>query len=228
MRKLEPLWRNGGLWDNPVDHGRWTGAGLHKPVCKIGRMCGEIFPHQLVEHAAIAGEIVAAEQGQPARTRCLAPAHAFGKQRIEAARACPRLIECAIARAAIALLGHGEADDPRCRIGDGCDHGGGMLSSDQDVADREAQPVVRALTRSFGDQVKPVLRVELLGHPCRTQRNAGDHPPFIARRHRRIGVGRLVRAGECAEPEMHDPVRLCFAVLCQKALTFQGGTSDKA
>src|SRR3546814_18977318 len=93
---------------------------------------GEIFAHQPAQHRAIAREIVAAEQSQPAPPSRLAFGKASRDEAIEAWVSGRRgEVERAIGAAQIALFGDGEADDMRCRRGDGVDPRLAVVGRDQ-------------------------------------------------------------------------------------------------
>ncbi len=200
--------------DDAVDHRRGTGAFAIEPRRQVGVIGGEIFAHQTAQHRAIAREIVAAEQGEPAEPRRLARREPGGEEAIETwvPDRCGE-VERAVGAAQIAFLGDGEADDMRAWRRDRIDHRLAVAGRDEHFLHRADQAEPRARGAARADGIEPVLRTQLRRDVARAQRHADDAPVAIARVHRIVGIDRLMRAVEGADADMDDARRLRAAVV---------------
>ena len=103
---------------------------------------------------------------------------------------------------AIALLGHGEADDPAFGRGDPRDRTLGIGAGEKHFPHRADHAGPRVRPRTLGQGIEAVLRGQLPGDRGRAQGERADRPVAVARGHRAVDVPGLVRAVECADPEM--------------------------
>jgi hypothetical protein len=129
--------------------------------------------------------------------------------------------------AMIALLGDGQRRDMDGGIGERRDHPLGRLGRHQRVVDRSDQvpPAGRA---ALLDDVEAVLRDERVADRRRPQRDADDAPARIARRHRVVGIDRLVRAVERAEAEMDDAAARAIAGIAERRDALGHGRGGQA
>ena len=113
----------------------------------------------------------------------------------------------------IGLLGHRQRHDVHRRRGDERRNRLRVLGRDHQPSQRADQRGPLAVIAALRDRVQAVLRRERVAHPRRAERHAGDRPIPIARRHRGIGVDRLVGAVERAQAEVDDADLLRVAVV---------------
>ncbi len=191
--------------DDAVNHAVGRGATGAEPFGESGGIGGKPLAHQPSQLLAIAGQVVAAEQGQAGQSGGLSPGQRVGKDRVESTLGQGE-VERTVRRAAIALLGNREADEMACRRCDPLDDAVAVIGRDQHIGDSADHARLRACGRSLGQRVESVLRDKLLCHRCRPQRYAGNRPARVARVEAGIGIPGLVRPVERANAEMDDAV----------------------
>ena len=162
---------------------------------------------------AVVGHVVATDQRHRPRPRGQPIAHRLRQIMVDrpARRRDRASVDSAARQPVIALLGHGQRHDPRRGRGQRRRHRVRIVRRNQHLAHRADQPQPLALGVAGRDRVEPVLRCELLVDLPRAQRHTGDRPVAVARRHRIVGIDRLMRAVERADAQMHDPARLLGA-----------------
>ena len=198
--------RRGG--NNTVDHGRRASTSRLEP-CQQRRIAAlQVFAHKPCQLLSIFGEVVAAHQRQTGQPSIMASAQPLLEVVVHALVTRQREIEAAVRSAAIAFFGDGEADEARGGRSKRGGHCLRFIGRDQDVPDRADDPRACSFARAFGDGVKSLLRIHLVCHFARSQRDAGDCPVPIACRHGAIRVPGLMRAVECADAEVDDTCRL--------------------
>ena len=203
----------GGGRHDPFDHrGRACAPRLH-PFCKRRIDALQVRPEQSRKLRAIFGEIVARQQGQSITPLCHAAGKTFGQVIVNTTRSGQHRIEAAIGRAAIVLLGDRETDDPGVGRSNRDDHLVALLRCHQHLLHRTDQRHRRVIARSFGQRIKSVLRVHLIGHPGGPQRDNGDRPVLVSGVDRLVGIDRLVRVVERADAEVDDAAFLRIAIV---------------
>ena len=104
---------------------------------------------------------------------------------------------------AVALLGDGQRHDVHGGIGDAREHAVALGAEKQRLAHRADHARTRPRRALLEHRVEAILRRERVRRARRLEAHAADAPVRIAREHA-VGVDRLVRAVERAEPEMDD------------------------
>ena len=162
--------------------------------------------HTGAQHPAIVGQIVAADQRQRTQARRSPRDHRLRQIMIDAVpvRDDARQIGGAVRPPPITLFGDGQRHDPRVGRGEAFGQPLGRSGGDDHLADRADQADGFALARPFGDGVEAVLRRHLVMHAARAQRGGRNRPIAVARRHRVVGIDRLMRAVERAQADMDD------------------------
>ena len=196
------LRRGGG--DDPVDHAGGKGALRLDPSGEVGGVGLGIVADQSLQHHAIIRQVVARNQGQPAKTQ---GASFFEPSEQKGAKG----RKGAIRPPAIAFFGDGEAGDANGPFGEGARHSLWVLSCDEDIFDRPDEADRALLAFAFRQAVETRLRVQRLGHGWRAHRDAGDQKIPVARIERGLGEGGLMRTVKGADAEMHNADRVFFA-----------------
>ena len=214
LERREVGWRR--RRHDAVDHGRGEGGVAADPVGEPAAAPLGEQPHHALEDAAVAGDVVAADQGQRLPVRQPPPLEGLRQQAGQAAwRLGSRevvgdvrilVVERPARRAmAVALFGHRDRDHVDRGVGERRERGPGRALAVDDPAQAADHAGVGAVAGAEHPGVESVLRSEAL----RQRRHAdidSDHAPAVEAglEHVVCELG-LVAAVERTDPEMRHP-----------------------
>ncbi len=189
--------------------------------------------HEVAQHPAVVGQVVAAEHRDRAAVLPAAVLEASHELGHDGARAAVREVggDVGVAEGqavggrvvVIALFGHGQRDHAGGRRRDAVQDRAGIGPSPVQLADGADHPQALARAVALGQGVQPVLGGELL-HDCGAALADAADPPVTARgRDRVLGVHRLVGAVKRADAEVDDADRQRGRVHARRERAGEGG-----
>ena len=123
------------------------------------------------------------------------------------------LIEPARRAAQIGFFRNRQRDDADVGIGQRVEQSRWIARRDEDRSDRAYDTQLLAVTAALGERVETVRRLQRIMGRGALQRGADDAPVRFAGGEAAVDIGRLVRAVEGANAEMHDAGRYRGAVI---------------
>lgn len=172
-----------------------------------------MFAQTLPQHATIVRQVIAADQRQWCQSGIVPRDDRLGKIVVDGAWVRAGHGSACLCILRIPLFSHGQRYDPRLGRGECRAYARRRFGRDDHVSHGLDQPYSRAACLPLRHGVQAALRGDLVAHLLRTQRHARNCPVAIARRHRQIGIGRLMRAVECTDAQMNDARTLLLAII---------------